>query len=105
MLHGSVVSRILASSAVEMLDIVSPDVEEGTVVESSPSDDGTADSVVPVEMNFKSCRGLKKRVKRHPLHLFPLPRQSTRKHTAECVLLSWKRSSRVRPRMKKMSPP
>ena len=67
-------------------------------------DDGTAGAVVPAEMNFKSCRGLKKRVKRHPLHLFPLPRQSTRKHTAECVLLSRKRSSRVRPRTKKMSP-
>ena len=35
MLHGSVVSRFLASSAVGMLDIVSPDVEEGILFESS----------------------------------------------------------------------
>ena len=35
MLHGSVVGRFLASSAVEMLDSRSPDVEEGILVESS----------------------------------------------------------------------
>jgi len=58
MYHGSIVSRWLASSAVVMLDTVPPDVEEGTVAESSLSDDGTAGSVVPTEMNFKRCRGL-----------------------------------------------